>query len=109
MKGFSALFLLSVVACSSSSGSPGAAKGPCDALLEAFCSRYASCFPDAGTGAASRCDSAGESAAGCASATSVTNGYDSCLSDVNGSSCSTLFPSGPGTTSLPTTCDGVVK
>ncbi|HVZ72613.1 MAG TPA: hypothetical protein VHJ20_09580 [Polyangia bacterium] len=91
-----------LVSCGGSSGTDAPEK--CDALVDRVCARAISCANDGTTQA--ECVAEAKTSLPCAEADAVSDGYDSCMSEVQTSPCSVLLAN--DTLNLPATCEGSI-
>src|SRR5438046_1874460 len=94
--GVALVLLGEVVSCDS----PNDAPAKCDALVTTICVRVGACANDGRTQA--ECEASAKTGLPCAQADAVSDGYNSCMSEVETSPCSVLFAN--GATNLPATC-----
>ena len=79
---------------------PNDAPAKCNALVTTICVRVVACANDGRTQA--ECEASAKTGLPCAQADAISDGYDSCMSEVETSPCSVLWAN--GTTNLPATC-----
>jgi hypothetical protein len=84
------LFLIVVAGCATES-----AVDKCDDLTERLCDRAVACMPSAGNH--STCVQEVQGVLPCGAATDVSASYDRCMSQLETTSCSILFPTNPQT------------
>lgn len=82
----------------------------CDDMLSTICSRLVECV---GGVSQQACVQELQVAVPCGATTDVTAGYDRCMDQLRGFTCSTLFPTDPMTGEhwlvLPADCEGVLQ
>lgn len=82
----------------------------CDDLVDLICDRAVVCLPMAGTKAS--CVQMVNQVISCGAAKQVSASYDRCMSQLNTTSCSVLFPASPqtgnGELRLPADCMAVI-
>jgi hypothetical protein len=105
------MVMLGILGCVGCGSSERSASEKCDDLIEDLCTRAVECIPNGGT--KGQCIDAFRQIIPCASATSVSNNYDRCISQINKNSCSTLFPVDPVDNEpgllLPSDCGAVIN
>jgi hypothetical protein len=95
--------LMALVLAVSSCG-PNDAPAKCDALVTRLCAREVECLRGATT--QEECEAAVKTSLPCAQADGVSDGYESCMSELESSPCSVLV-SGYDV-NLPATCKGAI-
>jgi hypothetical protein len=99
------MFVIVLAGCGSES-----AVDKCDNLVDTLCDRAVTCVP--GNGNHATCVASVQTALPCGSAKTVSASYDRCMSQLESSSCSVLFPTNPQTgeteLSLPADCNAVI-
>ena len=101
-----ALGMLVFVGCGSDEKTP---VDKCEDFLDNICTRGAECVPE--NGSKSDCVAAITAFLPCDNVMEVTEGYDSCMDQIDDSTCAVLFPvdgSGEKALDLPTQCSGVL-
>ena len=90
-----------VLSCGGGGGSP---PEKCDAFVSRLCTRVIGCANDGTT--QSECEASAKTSLPCAQADGVSDGYNSCMSELQASPCSVLWSNNQ--VNLPATCKGSI-
>lgn len=106
MKRFLMVGVVALVGC----GGDASPQDKCEDIGDSFCDRAVECIAGA-QGMHEECFSAYKAQGTCARAKDIGPSYDSCMDQIQGASCATLFPTSNGEVSvaLPNACRGVVQ